>query len=117
MSFKSSQAAIVHPVSTVQALSFAMYTVKSIWIHLQWRKEVHVYIVAYTTVDLLQAMVLTDCRDQLDSYGIDTALKYLENKLSENAIKRLLGENTMFAEVIVQYAKPRMSNQIAVCLF
>ena len=44
-------------------------------------------------------MVLTDCRDQLDSYGIDTALKYLDNKLNENAIKRLLGENTMFAEV------------------
>lgn len=48
---------------------------------------------------VLQAMVLTDCRDQLDSYGIDTALKYLDNKLSENAIKRLMGENTMFAEV------------------
>lgn len=48
---------------------------------------------------MLQAMVLTDCRDQLDSYGIDTALKYLDSKLSENAIKRLLGENTMFAEV------------------
>ena len=44
-------------------------------------------------------MVLTDCRDQLDSYGIDTALKYLESKLSENAIKRLLAENTVFAEV------------------
>ncbi|KAL0033133.1 hypothetical protein WJX79_005148 [Trebouxia sp. C0005] len=45
-----------------------------------------------------QAMVLTDCRDQLDSYGIDTALKYLDGKLTENAIKRLLGENTMFNE-------------------
>lgn len=44
-------------------------------------------------------MVLTDCRDQLDSYGIDTALKYLDGKLTENAIKRLLGENTMFNEV------------------
>ncbi|KAL0018444.1 hypothetical protein WJX77_010041 [Trebouxia sp. C0004] len=45
-----------------------------------------------------QAMVLTDCRDQLDSYGIDTALKYLDGKLTESAIKRLLGENTMFNE-------------------
>jgi len=44
-------------------------------------------------------MVLTDVRDQLDSYGIDTALKYLDGKLTENAIKRLLGENTMFNEV------------------
>lgn len=44
-------------------------------------------------------MVLTDCRDQLDSYGIDTALKYLESKLSENAIKRLIAENTVLAEV------------------
>ncbi len=43
-------------------------------------------------------MVLTDVRDQLDSYGIDTALKYLDGKLTENAIKRLLGENTMFNE-------------------
>jgi len=43
--------------------------------------------------------VLTDVRDQLDSYGIDTALKYLDGKLTENAIKRLLGENTMFNEV------------------
>ena len=48
---------------------------------------------------MIQAMVLTDCRDQLDSYGIDTALKYLEGKLTENALKRLLGENTMFNEV------------------
>ena len=44
-------------------------------------------------------MVLTDCRDQLECYGIDTALKYLDGKLSENAVKRLLGENTMFNEV------------------
>lgn len=44
-------------------------------------------------------MVLTDVRDQLDIYGIDTALKYLDGKLTENAIKRLLGENTMFNEV------------------
>ena len=46
-----------------------------------------------------QAMVLTDCRDQLECYGIDTALKYLDGKLTENAVKRLLGENTMFNEV------------------
>lgn len=52
----------------------------------------------------VQAMVLTDCRDQLDSYGIDTALKYLEGKLTENAIKRLLGENTMFNEVRCSHA-------------
>ena len=51
-------------------------------------------------------MVLTDCRDQLDSYGIDTALKYLDNKLNENAIKRLLGENTMFAEVSCNCRSP-----------
>lgn len=44
-------------------------------------------------------MVLADCRDQLDSYTIDTALKYLNDKLTEHPIKRLLGENTMFAEV------------------
>ena len=50
-------------------------------------------------------MVLTDCRDQLDSYGIDTALKYLEGKLTENAIKRLLGENTMFNEVSCNLAE------------
>ena len=61
--------------------------------------------------------MLTDCRDQLDSYGIDTALKYLDNKLGENAIKRLLGENTMFAEVIRKYVRLRMSHQVAVCLF
>lgn len=57
--------------------------------------------------------MLTDCRDQLDSYGIDTALKYLDNKLNENAIKRLLGENTMFAEVRLQLQQP-MACPIAV---
>lgn len=53
----------------------------------------------FAKVDAVQAMVLTDCRDQLDGYGIDCALKYLNEKLSEHPIKRLLGENTMFAEV------------------
>ena len=52
--------------------------------------------------DALQAMVLTDCRDQLDSYGLDTALQYLDNKLNENAIRKLLAGNTMFAEVVPQ---------------
>lgn len=47
-------------------------------------------------------MVLTDCREQLDSYGLDTALQYLDNKLNENAIRRLLAENTMFVEVRLQ---------------
>ena len=62
-------------------------------------------------------MVLTDCRDQLDSYGIDTALKYLDNKLSENAIKRLQGENTMFAEVGLQlYTNPSHPG-LLICLF
>lgn len=55
---------------------------------------------------LLQAMVLTDCRDQLDSYGLDTALQYLDNKLNENAIRKLLAENTMFAEVWLQLQQP-----------
>lgn len=44
-------------------------------------------------------MVLTDCRDQLDSYSIECALKYLSEKLSEHPMKRLVAENTMFAEV------------------
>lgn len=48
----------------------------------------------------LQAMVLTDVRDQLDGYGIDTALTYLTGKVSEYpAVKKLLAENTIFAEV------------------
>lgn len=57
-------------------------------------------------VMLLQAMVLTDCREQMDSYGLDTALQYLDNKLNENAIRRLLAENTMFAEVGLQLLLP-----------
>ena len=44
--------------------------------------------------------MLTDVRDQLDGYGIDTALTYLTGKVSEYpAVKKLLAENTIFAEV------------------
>lgn len=60
-------------------------------------------------------MVLTDCRDQLDSYSIDCALKYLSEKLSEHPMKRLLAENTMFAEVGF-IVRPGMISHKSACI-